>query len=68
MKPSHVVNKFTNIVYTYLKYPEYLKFQSKSASDIKLYQERKLKRILTIAVNKVPYYKPYKSEIDFDNF
>ena len=68
MKLSHVVNKFTNIVYTYLKYSEYLKFQSKSASDIKLYQERKLKRILTIAVNKVPYYKPYKSEIDFDNF
>ncbi|MCB0448299.1 MAG: phenylacetate--CoA ligase family protein [Gelidibacter sp.] len=68
MKVSHVVNKFANIVYTYLKYPGYLKFQSKSASDIKLYQERKLKHIVTIAVNKVPYYKPYKSEIDFDNF
>ncbi|MFC4722884.1 hypothetical protein ACFO5O_11165 [Geojedonia litorea] len=68
MKVSHALNKLLNIVYTYLKYNEYLGFQFKSASEIRLFQEKKLKSILKIAVNKVPYYKPYKSKIDFENF
>lgn len=68
MKTSHALNKVANILYTYLKYPEYLKFQHKSAQDIQKYQEKKLKYILQIAVNKVPFYKPYKLKIDFDNF
>jgi phenylacetate-CoA ligase len=68
MKASHTLNNIINIIYTYLKYPEYLQFQHKSAKEIQLYQEKKLKHILQIAVNKVPYYKSYKSKIDFDNF
>ncbi|NAS31629.1 hypothetical protein GTQ40_11650 [Flavobacteriaceae bacterium R38] len=68
MKVSHSINKLLNILYTYFKYSEYLKFQYKSAESIKLYQEKKLKRILEIAVNKVPFYRKYKGIIDFENF
>lgn len=68
MKISNLINKIANTLYVYLKYPEYLKFQYKSAESIKIYQEKKLKSILEVAVNKVPFYKTYKNSIDFDNF
>ena len=68
MKVSHALNKLFNSAYVYLKYSNYLKFQYKSESEIKRLQEQKLKHILEIAVNKVPFYKPYKSNIDFESF
>ena len=68
MKIRHILNTVINVIYINLKYPEYLKFQHKSVGEIMSFQERKLKHILKVAVNKVPYYKPYKSQIDFDNF
>ena len=68
MKASHALNKVLNILFAYLNYSKFLKFQNKTEKEIQECQEKKLKHILQIAVNKVPYYKPFKSKIDFDNF
>ena len=68
MQIKKALNKFCNILYVYVKYKEYLKFQYKSKEEITNVQEKKLKRILKIAVEKVPFYKVYKNKIDFDNF
>jgi len=68
MKASHALNKILNILYAYLNYSDFLKFQHKTQNEIQKIQEKKLKYILQIAVDKVPYYKPFKSKIDFNNF
>ena len=68
MSFKHLINRVANVLYVNFRYSAYLKFQFKPNNDIRLCREKKLKTILKIAVNKVPFYKPYKSEIDFNNF
>lgn len=68
MRIGDAVNKFLNSIYAYFNYSNFIRFQYKSSSEIQRIQEKKLARILKIAVNKVPFYKPYKSVIDFQNF
>ena len=38
--------------------------ENADASEVKAFQEKKLQEILTYAVNKVPFYKPYKSKVE----
>jgi phenylacetate-CoA ligase len=68
MKTGYGVNKLLNSIYAYFNYSKFIKFQYKSSGEIKTIQEKKLVKILKVAVNKVPFYKPYKSVIDFQNF
>lgn len=68
MTLRNTLNNIANTIYIYANYNKYLKFLYSSKTDIKAYQEKKLKYIIKIAVNKVPYYKAYKQDIDFNNF
>ena len=45
-----------------LKLCKYL--ENADESEVKAFQEKKLQEILTYAVNKVPFYKPYKSKVE----
>lgn len=46
----------------------FMQFQYRPKTEIEKLQEKKLKRIISIATSKVPFYKKYKNDIDFDNF
>lgn len=57
-----------NGLYIINNYPKYLASQYFTSEKIKEIQLSKLKTILHVAVNYVPYYKELNLKIDFNNF
>lgn len=68
MQPSNGFRELRNLFYFYRNYNKSLEFPFLSTDTIKKYQTILLKNIITIAVEKVPFYQPFKSTIDFKNF
>ncbi len=67
-----IVNKIKNkIVYEYTFFKnekKYMSFQWQSKEHIEAIQINKLKKLLKIAVETVPFYKNLNLSIDFENF
>ena len=69
---NKIFKKISNKVINYLAYQKYSKeyqeFQWKTKVEITNIQTEKLKKILSIAVKTVPFYKNLNLNIDFENF
>jgi len=69
---NNILKKISNKTLNYLAYKKYSKeyqeFQWKTKAESTNIQTEKLKKILSIAVKTVPFYKNLNLNIDFENF